>query len=198
MGVDEDRVFSAGWFWLACTRRPGRDVAGEGECYVALRSVRGSVLLVLLRHRGDGGCKLGEIAGGANRMSDDKTEGLPALRQGEGVEDRADRGNANRRAAIKESWVYISVCVCGACLCEYMCCCMHLSWSVSCYLYVCACACVYLCSHAKPANSWEFASNDLQTSGDIVRASARCRKLWLVSSRLTAGKGRGRCRVVDN
>ena len=129
-----------------------------------------------------------------------------------GGEDRADRGNADRRAAIKESWwrtggtttdvqpsrVYICVCVCGACLCEYMCCCMHLSWSVSCYLYVCACACVYLCSHAKPANSWEFASNDLQTSGDIVRASARCRKLWLVSSRLTAGKGRGRCRVVDN
>jgi len=99
---------------------------------------------------------------------------------------------------VRPSRVYISVCVCGACLCEYMCCCMHLSWSVSCYLYVCACACVYLCSHAKPANSWEFASNDLQTSGDIVRASARCRKLWLVSSRLTAGKGRGRCRVVDN
>ena len=65
-------------------------------------------------------------------------------------------------------------------------------------LYVCACACVYLCSHAKPANSWEFTSNDLQTGGDIVRVSARCRKLWLVSSRMTAVKGRGRCRVVDN
>ena len=72
---------------------------------VALRIVRVSVLLVLPRHCGDGGCKLGEIAGGANRMSDDKTEGLPALRQGGGGEDRADRGNANRRAAIKESWV---------------------------------------------------------------------------------------------
>ena len=46
-----------------------------------------------------------EIAGGANRMSDDKTEGLPALHQGGGGEDRADRGNANRRGAIKESWV---------------------------------------------------------------------------------------------
>ena len=31
-------------------------MAGEGECYVALRSVRGLVLLVLLRHSGDGGC----------------------------------------------------------------------------------------------------------------------------------------------
>ena len=70
MGVYEDRVFSAGWFWLACTRRPGRDVAGEGECYVALRSVRGSVLLVLLRHRGDGGCKLGFWGAGEGRAND--------------------------------------------------------------------------------------------------------------------------------
>ena len=50
-----------------------------------------------------------EIAGGDNRMSDDKTEGLPALRQGGVVEDRADRGNDDRRAAIKG--VYLCVCV---------------------------------------------------------------------------------------
>ena len=70
MGVNKDRVFSAGWFWLACTRRPGRDVAGEGECYIVLRSVRGSVLLVLLRHRGDGGCKLGFWGAGEGRATD--------------------------------------------------------------------------------------------------------------------------------
>jgi len=32
MGVDEHGVFSAGCFRLACTRRPGGDVAGEGAC----------------------------------------------------------------------------------------------------------------------------------------------------------------------
>ena len=38
-------------------------------------------------------------------MSNDKTKELPTLCQGGGVEDRADRGNADRLAAIKESWV---------------------------------------------------------------------------------------------
>jgi len=32
MGVDEHGVFSAGWFLLAGTRRPGGNVAGEGAC----------------------------------------------------------------------------------------------------------------------------------------------------------------------
>ena len=32
MGIDEHGVFSAGWFRLACTRRPGGHVAGEGAC----------------------------------------------------------------------------------------------------------------------------------------------------------------------
>jgi len=32
MGADEHGVFSAGWFRLACTRRPSGDVAGEEAC----------------------------------------------------------------------------------------------------------------------------------------------------------------------
>ena len=95
-------------------------------------------------------------------MSDDKTEGLPALRQGGGVEDRADRGNPDRRAAIKESWVYISVCgvvhayvsICvAACICLGLCLAIHMYVRVP----------VYVCVHMQ----------SLQTVGSSLPTTCR-------------------------
>ena len=71
MGIDEHGVFSAGWFRLACTRRPGGNVAGEARAAQRRAAQRaGVVVLVLLRHGGNGGCKLGFRGTGEGRAAD--------------------------------------------------------------------------------------------------------------------------------
>ena len=64
MGIDEHGVFSVGWFRLACTRRPGGDVAGEGACCPTSRCAAcGCQCCWCQLHCGDGVCKL--CCGGA-------------------------------------------------------------------------------------------------------------------------------------